>query len=278
MSLAAGYYAGYLSGFVTASLLGWIFSSFSKREVEEIENGETDDAPSEENLSEKKEHSNLEDSSDNVIYLRLSDKSFSTIFAKLKNEPLSFFKDLSQTGKNVKETPEKSETSVPKFSSSEISDDEMTGIFVEEDLLAAKSRKEKLDIGRNLLSRPVAFPTSIGGGYATVDQMETIRKKHEEYKEAVLTRSEELEIIQEFRGILGRNFYDVQEGVKAQGYTIHPLYVGKGPKRPCLFYSATTLGVRIEDEEFDSGIPSVNAKIVDIIDVGGMDVKNRGVQ
>lgn len=240
---------------------------------------------------------------ENIIYYRLTDKSLAAILETVKPLVTGTFAPQA-TSTPVpgfrKQNPEDSEglnahqkhTNHPDSVKEELAErkvpdsillpedtigaDEMTGIFEEEDKVKGRTIEETLDVGRNMPVRPVAYLTSVGGGYATMGQIENIGKKHAEYKEAVLSRSEELEIIQAFRGIIGNGFYDVQGGVKAQGYSLHVLYVGDGPKRPAQFYSATTLGVRIKDDDFEAGIPSVHAIITDIIDVGGMDARDKG--
>lgn len=224
----------------------------------------------------------------NVIYFRLTDASLAKI---LQNTNLTNISESSFSGKVVDSdddagiVDEKEETtsflpspgSSPRSDETNIAVDEMTGIFEEEDRIKSRSREETLDVGRKMPTRPVAFLTSIGGGYATMNQIETMGKAHTEYKEATLSRSDEMEIIHAFRGIIGQSYYDAQGMVKSQGYTLHPLYVGcSNIKRPSQFYSATTLGVRIKDENFDSGIPSVHAVITEIVDVGGIDRGDRG--
>lgn len=221
----------------------------------------------------------------NIIYFLLTDASLAKI---LENTHLADIRETSFSGRStVVDTDDAScvvgDETLPstlhsvRSNETNIEDDEMTGIFEEEDRIKNRSREETLDVGRKMPTRPVAFLTSVGGGYATMNQIETMGKAHTEYKEATLSRSDEMEIIHAFRGIIGQSYYDAQGMVKSQGYTLHPLYVGDSDvKRPAQFYSATTLGVRIRDENFDSGIPSVHAVITEIVDVGGIDRGNRG--
>lgn len=268
-----GYWSGYLSGLLAGTAVGWILSIMrTSNSVEE----ETVDESSDEEILNTEESKTGE----NIIYFRLTDKSLANIL-RLKEANFTFEED--ETTPVDTETPATNEDQreVPEVFRPveiEINNDELAGIFEEEDKIKSRTVEETLDIGRNMPARPVAFLTSVGGGYATMNQIETMGKKHTEYKEATLGRSEELEIIHAFRGIVGSRFYDVQGGVKAQGYSLHPLYVGDGPKRQAQYYSATTLGVRIKDEDFNSGIPSVNAVITEIVDVGGMDYKDRGLK
>lgn len=284
MIVTVDYYIGYLTGGIAGFLLGWIFSGFSNEEEDtSLEVEDDSPLPAEVVVNSPLPTEEVVDKSsgsENVIYIRLTDQGLVALLNRIKEDSVEA--KSSDTSANCtglekgEDSPVKKTTNtLPEFS--EIGADEMTGIFDEEDRLKGKTVDEKLDIGRKMPVRPVAFPTSIGGGYATMGQIEDMRKKHEEYKEAVLSRSEELEIISAFRGIVGKNFYDAQSSVKEQGYTLHVLYVGAtGTKRSAQYYSATTLGVRIEDDSFESGIPSVNAKIVEIVDVGGIDPKNKG--
>ncbi len=165
-----------------------------------------------------------------------------------------------------------------------------------------RDEERVLEVGRKIGEQPIAYPSSTSGGYATMSQIEDYGKKHRQFNSVKMTPQEEKSIMKFFEYIKGMNYYAAEESVQRKGYKLHPLYVltesqispesrresekFSTEKMPASCYSGTTLGVRIVDEDFGStdeyignGIdkPSGNAKIVDIIDVGGMDYENRGL-
>jgi len=143
-----------------------------------------------------------------------------------------------------------------------------------------RTTQEILDVGRKKGAEPVRFPVAKGGGYVTNSEINKVSKKSQEYHENKLSRADELEIIQTFSGIKGMGYYPALGIVEEQGYSLYPVYVNNGPKTPSNRYSATVLGVKIRDPEFDpdgaENAPSRKATIVDIVDVGGQDLHNRG--
>ena len=112
-----------------------------------------------------------------------------------------------------------------------------------------------------------------------MSQLSEIGAKNEAYKTNMLSRADELEIIHLFRGIVGMSLTQAQSEAGKQGYTVHPIYVGAGEKMPALKYSGTTLGVRVRDEKFDPVTKKIStlATVTEIIDVGGVDAKDRGM-
>ena len=259
--MTVGYWSGYLAGICTGTFVGWIISSLWGEK-------DSDDAPDVD--------SNDSSNGQNIIYFRFTDRAFSEVLARLREDRSSSETETAPEAATVPEcrsaSPEPNDNVTPI---GETMDSEMADIFEEEDRLKSKTRDEILDIGRKAPTRPVSYLTSTTGGYATMGQLEDIGKKYAEYKDSMITRSEELEIIHAFRGIVGQRYYDAQALVKAQGYILHPLYVGNGPKRPAQFYSPSTLGVRIRDDE-DNGVPGIDAVITEIVDIGGVDAKNKG--
>lgn len=103
---------------------------------------------------------------------------------------------------------------------------------------------------------------------------------HEITKVEVLSRSDEREIIHRFRGIVGMTLKQARSELAPHGYDIHTLYVGMGDKRPRQNYSPNVLGVRVSANQdtmnIFTGEPNENAVISEIIDVGGVDIRNYG--
>ena len=94
----------------------------------------------------------------------------------------------------------------------------------------------------------------------------------------MLSRKRQLEIINDNQTLIGTKFADAIEFVSGQGLSLHIIYVGKSQKYPLKEYNPAVLGVRVRDAnfDFDTHAPSDDAFITDIIDVGGIDIKNRG--
>lgn len=93
-----------------------------------------------------------------------------------------------------------------------------------------------------------------------------------------LTRTQELDIIHSFNWMLDNLFDVVELSISNQGYILHPLYIGMSRKYPLANYDDHVIGVRIDDSNFDyqHHKPSPNAIITEIIDIGGVDLANRG--
>ena len=157
-------------------------------------------------------------------------------------------------------------------------DKEISDLFSNE-VQNRTSEKDVLDVGRNVGDHPVLYHTSIGGGYVTQQEIQNNATKVQEFKSKTISRYEELQIINAFRGIIGMNFYDAKEFVKKKSYKLRVLYINESSsKMETSSYSGITLGVRIDDCAYDfiQKIPSKDAKITEIIDVGGIDKDNRG--
>lgn len=119
-----------------------------------------------------------------------------------------------------------------------------------------------------------------GGGYLTAEQLVEQRKEHEQNKARRLSHGDELELIQRWRHLEGMNLKDALIAADKEGYSLHILYVDNGPKQPRVEgYSGTTLGIRIHDPDFGASIKGLQgrARVEEIIDVGGLDEDNRGV-
>jgi hypothetical protein len=118
-----------------------------------------------------------------------------------------------------------------------------------------------------------------GGGYRTIRQLNDMCLSQKAVPEGSLSRPEELVIIGSFRSIIGMSYADAQAKVAEQNFTLHPLYVSMGSKMPLSKYSNTTIGVRISDSNFDTTNmkPSPDARVTELIDVGGIDARDIGI-
>lgn len=302
MNTVVGYSSGFLSGVISGGALALLISKFFDSaendadfcDEEDLGTGYSDSNPENMCMCQNQER--------NIIHLELTDatiaeflrSSSQTRTPNIKDPdfwPFGTFKtdcdecdfgegeipvsavEKSVSKKSTVETP----VGQPNKNSMDIDEDEMTGIFEEHHNAQKKSIPDILETGKELERQKVSFPSS-GCGYVTMSQLEEIKKKHTETKNKTLTRSEELDIIHAFRGIIGLDWVTASLEVGSQGYKLHPIYFGNGNKNPANNYSATTLGVRVEASPNDNyfGIPDPKSKILEIIDVGGIDAKNRG--
>lgn len=309
----------YLSGFITGGAVCWIFSILYHEKIvryflgddEEVKEcgccneepctfchfcggpygectSDTCHAPASGGIAsvaesiEKLDKATESSTDENVIYLRLTDKTLQKILATRFQ---SFLDEDDVLPEPVTRQPTFS-TSMPTpapittTKTTIVDDGELADIFEQTVKTQTRDPKETLALGKNLGAQPTAYPTSKGGGYLTMSQLSEIGAKNEAYKNSMssLSRADELEIIHLFRGILGMSLTQAQSEAGKQGYTVHPLYVGTGEKMPALKYSGTTLGVRVKDEKFDSATKKISpfAIVTEIIDVGGVDAKDYG--
>ncbi len=139
--------------------------------------------------------------------------------------------------------------------------------------------EEIRDIGRKKGEEPILFPVNQGGGYATNSDLEEVSEETKKFRENLLSRADELEIMHTFKGLVGMGFFPALGVVEEQGYSLHPVYINNGPKNGAGAYSGTLLGVKITDPEYDpvENQLSKRAVIDEIVDVGGQDLHNRGV-
>nr|QBK86079.1 MAG: hypothetical protein LCMAC101_06740 [Marseillevirus LCMAC101] len=141
--------------------------------------------------------------------------------------------------------------------------------------------------------------TKPGGGYASMGDLNKMKKEKEvpsvrpkkesrvTFEEApaqrpVLSRGDELDIINTFGFLKGQEYYTAVQMAQEQGYSLHPVYVNDLPKTPASEYSKSVLGVKIKDPKFGPpphslGLFSEEAVIVTVTDVGGQDVRDRGM-
>lgn len=280
----------YFAGFVTGGALGWIFSQYlHKRIVRYITYLPVDtDTDSEDsttpvfseglgdNLTEGSSVLTEGDMTEAVG--TLSGKGSNIVCMSLTNEALSDFLKFSANLPNHRGTaaPESPlpETAQKRARPDPVVEDELTQIFESESTRQTRSVAETLDVGRKFVPPTPVFPTSTKGGYMTMGELSTNFAS----KPSTISRADELELINLFRGIVGMPLNQAQTEVSKQGYSIWVLYCGMGEKMPAPAYSSTLIGVRIKDEKFnpETRTWSPYAVVTEIIDVGGVDAKDRG--
>ena len=281
----------YFAGFVTGGALGWIFSQYlHKRIVRYImyvpednlvdTNSEDSTTPIlSEGSADLAEGSSVltEDDMKEAIG-SLSGKGSNIVCMSLTNEALSDFLKFSANLPNPRSVPVPEsplpETAQKRARPDPIVEDELTQIFESESTRQTRSVAETLDVGRKFVPPAPVFPTSTKGGYMTMGELSTSFAS----KPSTISRADELELINLFRGIVGMPLTQAQTEVSKQGYSIWVLYCGMGEKMPAPAYSSTVIGVRIKDEKFnpETRTWSPYAVVSEIIDVGGVDAKDRG--
>lgn len=149
-------------------------------------------------------------------------------------------------------------------------DIEIAQMFEEEEKRKGRTTSEILEIGRQIGQEPVIFPVRKGGGYASMTDISEAAKTSAGFKDK-LSRADELEIMHTFNCIRGMQFYEALEHVSEFGYTLYPIRINGHENRSASVYSATTLGVEIEDKNYDyiTSTVSNSAYLIEIVNVGG---------
>lgn len=153
-------------------------------------------------------------------------------------------------------------------------DQELFEMFQEE----VANHPDQITLRQEIEKPPVELPPpSFGTKYIS---SEALKRRNDEFREKsqslVLSRSEELDIIDRFRTFESVNYKLVKETLEMTGYAIHPIYVNDGPKMVRSNYSNKVIGVRVKDPKYTGTEFSDKAVVSDIIDVGGQDNYNRG--
>jgi hypothetical protein len=129
------------------------------------------------------------------------------------------------------------------------------------------------------------IPDSVGG-YKT---LKTILNYDDSSSTTIpnrLSRDDERHIIASFssgtpHSLISHSLKSAREIAAKMGYNVHPVWKGVREKRPLAQYNPKTIGVRItkgDYEGFTTEIREDDAEIVtEIIDVGGVDIDNRGM-
>lgn len=110
-----------------------------------------------------------------------------------------------------------------------------------------------------------AFSKVRKGKYTTLDELASTCP--EPQGDTKMTKNQELYIINEFSNIIGMPVDEATTFLATKGYGLHVLYKGAGNKTPASAYSEKLIGVRVS---------SITLKVTEIIDVGGIDISNRG--
>lgn len=282
--------AGTLFGWAT-SFLGWVYLSsktggdsiFEDESSEDDEDNGSDDASSDQTNS-------------NDLLLGIISMQSASIY-NLTNKmgttlgkcPLSsdeeediFSDDLSddENGEIAEENPPQSSSVDSSLENNNST--ELLSMFDEEHRRQSRSREEVLNIGKSIGPEPVKYYAKRGGGYASIQEVEDAGTAAESYRKNRLSRADELDILSRFSHLRNKNYFEAVELAKDDGYTLHPIYINDQPKNPASAYNGTCIGVRVMDFEYQyngqNGVNglSPNAKITELIDVGGQDTLNRG--
>lgn len=269
----------YLAGFITGGALGWIFSQYlHKRIVRFISSSINSDASADSEEELKECVQNL--GGKNILCLSLTDE----VMNKYLNIANNFAQKIGDNEGPLEFTPDPAsftlrETPLPEAAAKRarpdpIVEDELSQIFETESTRQSRSVTEVLDVGRKFTPPAPVFPTSSKGGYMTMGELSS----NFGTKPTTLSRSDELDLINLFRGIVGMPLNQAQTEVAKQGYSIWVLYCGAGEKMPASTYSPTVIGVRIKDAKFnpETRVASAGATVSEIVDIGGVDAKDRG--
>lgn len=287
MFVTPDYYWGWVGGFLTG-IAGTIISFLVLKGSEDVEEDSFSDSDSEENVDtqvsiaedqtrkEKCPYSINTNPNDNIFYFKLSNESVKAVLSAEGN--------LVEKFANITDTEDRDDA------------DEITK------LLKEQLKRQKLDNDASIVvpekhawietnldidhsykagtATPV-FHTSKSGGYATFKDLDNAIKTYRENEgQGLLSRSEEREILNSFRDLVGQNYYDACNIANDRNYFLHPIYVGLKKTRE-RDYSGDVIGVRIKDEDLTytaegNPKPSGAAIITELIDIGGNDRFNRG--
>jgi hypothetical protein len=144
-----------------------------------------------------------------------------------------------------------------------------------------ESRRNKYEEEMNTINNPPVTLRQTEGKYMSSDILQKIQN---EYREKVLcvklSFEQEDEVIEKFRklGIIGKTFWSQSRFVQEHHDCIlYPLYINNIKNIHKEPYKSNIIGVAIEDDgfssdtEFDPLNISKKAKILEIVDVGGID-------
>jgi len=256
--LFMGFFSGGLLSFVTTWL--YLTGKSSAPQEDESSDDSFDDEGSETSSTENDEESSSQSSTRTVISDEMLDKFIDRVLARIP-DMLKKFDDLSK-GVEKKETGPK---------------EELNTMFEEE--VANRSVPSTNSVAQESNVQEKSLPiesSAVGGGYKTLQQFSDMSISSGS-SQTGMSRAEELSILGGFRHLVGMKYHDALSTMTE--YTLHPLYVSLGSKMPLSSYSSKVIGVRIKDPLFDEStkIPSTDATITEIIDVGGVDVRDMGI-
>lgn len=174
--------------------------------------------------------------------------------AKLQHEQDSFIR-------LRKKTSIEKESALPQSQTLEKDHLKTQPEIVEEDF--ASNSDKALEKGT---SSSASFSETRKGNYVTLGELESAHTNRR-VRDTKMTKEDELFIINKFTNIIGMGSAEASSFLETEGYELHVLYKGTGAKTPAKAYSEKLIGVRVS---------SITEKVTEIIDVGGVDISNRG--
>jgi hypothetical protein len=270
----------YLSGLICGGAVGWILSLYCHEKIVKLFSKQNKDQKSPPPgrpsfLAEKPPTIDDIVSDKNTIVLRLTDNAILKLLSEQTNHSVPEPKcDKDELEDIFTEASNQINILKRPFVQRDELDDDYEEDF-QKDI-----QKNILEVGKLAQNKKSSFPTSKGGGYLTMNDLEKLKKEHDEAKDVPpISRADEMEIMRVFRGIIGMNFWEAKKKTEEEGYNLHILYIGLGAKNPLSKFTPATLGIRIKDPIFDfvRWVASKEAVVTEIIDVGGVDLKNRGI-
>jgi hypothetical protein len=262
--------ATWASGFLLGGLAGWLVTSISANgtinRLRQKLSLFTDEENDEECDFDGVKAANP--SAKNIVYLRLTDDSVKVLLNSLVQEtPVTTIyeeDDMASSAGSVHPVETAPEPQAEPAKASEM--EQLFGQVVQE------TAQRKAAAGA-----PGAPEPAPRTGYATLGQLE--KKGKVKNVEGTLKRSEELEIINNFRGLVNKKFKDAVEEARKQGFSLRILYVStKDVRDGSGTYDKQCLGVRVRKPDFPVlGESRDEYFVTEIVEVGGVDVHNRGV-
>lgn len=141
----------------------------------------------------------------------------------------------------------------------------LTRIFEDE---VEDRKSQAVRRGRELGEEPTLASLN-KGGYLTNADLDELKNRRDTFKR--LTRTEEIDIISDFRDIEGKTLDNARDLASERGYSLFVNSVGD-TTRCREIYSGAVLGVEISDPEYnyEKNEPSNKARVTDILNVGGL--------
>ena len=270
----------YVSGFVTGALVGIVFTSLFKNKAVKFLLSWECPLPEDIITEYEKEVMGDEVMGDEVI--RSDDEEPVTNF---KEEPLNI-KDIlgKEINEEDKECPDKNTiilrlTDTALINLFQISSNMTRPIDISEEEVSELDRifNNAVNGGAGILVDEGDDEYKPSGSASTPGyvKLEDFGEKPFSNKDS-LPFAEERKILKQFNNLLFLSLEDARQKAAIENYSLHVLYVGMGPKMPLPSYSSTTIGIRISDPNWN-GAPSSDAVVKEIIDVGGVDLRDRGI-
>ena len=272
--------ATWATGFLLGGATAWLLTSIAANgTISRLRGKLSSLTTDEEEIREDCDITNVpslidEPSATNVIYLRLTDASVAAWINTFIQPPNSSPRADDDEPQTVPATDSDREPTPPApVSTSEL--ENMFGEVVNETRSRAHQQAAALCIS-------AAPATPARAGYATLGELEEKGKESTKHVPGMLKRSEELEVINGFRGILNKKVKDMPEELTKAGYSLRVMYVGtEDVRKKEWVYDAKCLGIRVRKPDMLIGsLEKTSVEelyIAEIVDVGGVDVRNRGM-